>query len=77
MSRIGKALADTVNKRPFVSCLGAGLLMNVLIYCLHARSLVRGASLIFSEPLFFLFNTLIVITFYCVSLLFSRRIFVL
>lgn len=77
ISRGGRALADTVNKRPFVSCLGAGLLMNVLIYCLHARSLVRGASLIFSEPLFFLFNTLIVITFYCVSLFFARRIFVL
>ena len=77
MSRVGSSLANTVDKRPFVSCLGAGLLMNVLIYCLHARSLIRGMFLIFSEPLYFLFNALIVITFYCLSLFFARRIFVI
>lgn len=74
-SNCGKRLVESVDRRPFVSCLVAGLLMNLLIYLLHARSLSGGLWLIVSEPLYFLFNALIVITFYSLSLFFARRIF--
>ncbi len=74
MTAPGKAVEAT-DRAPFISCLVLGLVMNILIYCLHARSPLRGLSMIVSEPLFFLFNGLILVTFYSLSLLFTRRIF--
>ncbi len=75
--RVGNWLAEAVDKRPFVSCLVTGMLMTLLIYCLHARSPIGGFVLTFSQPWFFLFNALIIITFYSLALFFARRIFVM
>lgn len=77
LSRADNRMLRSIDTKPFLSCLGAGILMNALIYCLHAQSLIGGLGLIGAAPLYFLFNTLIVIAFYSLSLFFSRRIFVM
>ena len=49
--------------------------MNVLIYFLHARALADGLANIFGAFGFFLFNWLILVAFYVLTLFFKRRIF--
>lgn len=75
LSKCKNWLVNAVDQHPFYSCLVSGLIMNILIYFLHARSPIRGLLLIVSEPLFFLYNALIIIAFYCISLFFARRLF--
>ena len=77
LSKAKGRILQAVDKHPFISCFTAGFLMNVLIYMLHARSPIRGLVLIFSEPLFFLYNTLIILAFYCIPLFIPKRIFAL
>ena len=72
-----RRLLGAIEQYPFITCLWAGVLMNLVIYCLHARGLVGGLANLFSHFGFFIFNSLIIITTYSLSLLFKRRLFVL
>ena len=74
---ISGKIESQLTRRPFVSCLIMGFVMNLLIYFLNARSLVGGVENIYSNFGYFLFNSLILITFYSVSLFFARRLFVI
>jgi hypothetical protein len=76
-SRIVGKLESVTNRRPFVCCLTLGAAMNLLIYLLHARSLTGALSNVFDGFGFFLFNSLILISFFSLSLFFARRIFAL
>ena len=75
LARSGAWVKEAVDTHPFRSCLCVGVLMTLLIYLLHARSLIHGFSLVFSQPLYFLYNALIIVAFYPLSLFFTRRIF--
>ncbi len=72
-----RRLPERIEAAPFVTCLWLSLFMNALITMLHAGGLLRGLALILSHPLYFLFNALIILCFYAISLFFARRIFVL
>ena len=74
-STVGGRIEGALVGHPFICCLGVGLFMNVLIYFLHARALMDGLANIFGAFGFFLFNWLILVAFYVLTLFFKRRIF--
>ena len=74
---IGGRIEGVLIKRRFISCLAMGLFMTLLIYILNARSFLGGFVNIFDTFGYFLFNLLILTTFYAISLFFNRRIFVM
>lgn len=73
----GSRLARAAESHPLICCLVAGLVMNLLIYLLHARSIFGGIRAILQHPFYFLFNALIILGTYALALLFKRRIFAL
>ena len=75
---ICEKIKTAVDKRPFTCCAVMAVFMNVLIYVLHARSLIGGIAHIFSGLFgFFLLNTFIYLALYSLSLLFARRLFMM
>ena len=76
-ARFNRKVEAVTVKHPFLSCLVMGAFMNVLISILHAGSVVAGFSNLFLNLGFTIFNTLILVTFYAVALLFPRRMFVM
>lgn len=74
-SAVGGRIEGALAGRPFVCCLGISLFMNILIYFLHARAFMGGLANIFGAFGFFLFNWLILVAFYVLTLFFKRRIF--
>ncbi len=72
-----KKIADFIDRQPFPTVLILSFLMNIIISCLHSRSLFTGISLIFCHPISALYNLCILVTFYSIALFFRRRCFVL
>lgn len=76
-SRIGQWTVKVTGTHPFVSCLVSGTVLNLIIYMLHARSILGGVGNVARHPFFFLFNALILVTTFTLTLFFGRRIFAL
>ncbi len=76
-AQLGGKIESITVKHPFLCCLTMGIAMNILIAMLHARSFIGGFTDIFSGFGFFIFNSLILITFYVLSLFSPRRIFIM
>lgn len=77
LAPIGRRIVGATRTHPFLTCLILGTGMNLLVYLLHARSVVDGIVNIARHPFFFLFNALIVVTTFTLTLFFRRRIFAL
>lgn len=76
-ARIGRWIARVTATRPFICCLVLALSVNLLVWLLHARSLVEGVKNAVTHPIFFLFNALILLVTYAPTLFFKRRVFAL
>ena len=65
-----------ISKRPFVCCAVMSVLVTVLTYVFHARSVIGGFAHILSGVFgFFFVNVLIYLTLYSLSLFFHHRMF--
>ena len=62
-------------KYDFVHTIVYSVLLNMIIECLNRRSLI-GLVYIFTNPVIFLYNTVIILLTMSIALLFKRKIFV-
>lgn len=72
-----KKILNSVNTHPYKTVLLCAALANILIWCLHARSLLGGIWGMICHPISALYNAFILLTFYSLALFFRRRVFVL
>lgn len=72
-----KKILHFIDTRPYKTVLIFAALANAIIWCLHARSLLGGIWGMICHPISALYNALILVAFYGISLFFRRRVFVL
>lgn len=63
-------------KQPFVQCVLLALVLNVFVEIMSRRSVFKAIGYLFTNPLVFLYNTLIILTTLSIALFFKRRNFV-
>ena len=72
-----KKTIDFIHNRPYKTAVLAAFLANAIIWCLHMRSLIYGVWGMICHPVSALFNALILLGFYSLTLIFKHRIFAL
>lgn len=72
-----KKILSLIEAHPYRTTLICALVANVLIWCLHTRSLLGGLWGMICHPISALYNALILLAFYSLALFFRRRVFVL
>ncbi len=81
MRRINKDILKRIGaflvKHAVLYCFAVSLFTNLAVEMLSRQSVVRGVAHLFSDPLVFFYNTLLVFAVTLVSLFFRRRAFVL
>lgn len=68
---------DFFLKHSFISCIAIAFLLNFTIEAFSRRSFIGAIVHIFTSPLFFFYNVLIILATVCIGLLFKRRYFYL
>lgn len=66
---------DLVNNHYFKFTICLSLILNTIIECSARRSVVKGIVYIITHPLFFLYNSILIILTFAVALLCKKRIF--
>ena len=72
-----KKTLNFIHDHPYKTVLFAACIVNVLIYILHFRSLIQGVWGMLCHPVAALYNALILLAFYSITLFFAHRIFAL
>ncbi len=75
--KIAARIATCVREKPFLACLIAAVVLNLVIEILSRHSLAGAVVHLFTKPLSFLCNTLIILLTLTISLFFKRRVFVM
>lgn len=71
------SLFKWLDKRPVLQCVVISGLLNLIIEILSRRSIVAGFGFVISEPIFFLYNTAIILLTLALTLAVKRRYFAL
>ncbi len=66
---------EFIEQKAFATAAISAAVMNILISCLHARSLTAGMGMLLSHPISALFNFCLLLACYIAALFFKRRIF--
>ena len=72
-----KKTLDFIHNHPYKTAIFAACIVNVLIWCLHMRSVIFGIWGMICHPVSALYNALILLAFYGMTLFFKHRIFAL
>lgn len=72
-----KKILSYIENHPYKTTLLLAAVVNVIVWCLHTRSLFGGIWGMICHPVSALYNALILLAFYGVALFFRRRIFAL
>ena len=75
--KIAARIETCVREQPFLACLIAAVILNLIVEILSRHSLIEAAVHLFTKPLSFLCNTLIILLTLTISLFFKRRVFVM
>lgn len=70
-----KRLYTFLQQKPYVGCISLAFILTFVVECLTRHSVLKACSFFVSNPLGFLFNTLIILATLSVTLLFSKRLF--
>ena len=73
--RLCKKAGDFIIERPIATAIVAAALTNILIYCLHMRSVAGGFHSMFGSLPHAILNMLILLLCFCVPVFFRRRLF--
>ncbi|MBQ7381393.1 MAG: LTA synthase family protein [Clostridia bacterium] len=72
-----KKILSFIENRPYKTTLILAAVVNVMIWCLHTRSLFGGIWGMVCHPISALYNALSLVAFYGIALFFRRRVFAL
>ncbi len=72
-----KKILAFINDHPYKTTVICAAAVNIIIWCLHTRSLLGGIWGMICHPVSALYNALILVAFYGIALFFRRRVFVL
>jgi len=75
--KIADRIGTCVREKPFLACVIAAVTLNLIVEILSRHSPVDAVVHLFTKPLSFLCNTLIILLTLTVSLFFKRRVFVM
>ncbi len=64
------------DRHPLISCLLLAFVLNLVMECLGRRNPIDGIIYLFTNPIMFLYNVLIIMMTLSVALLFKRRVFI-
>ncbi len=70
-----KKILTFIDEKPFPTAALLAAVMNIVISCLHARSLIGGVGALLAHPISGLFNFWLLLICYAATLFFKRRVF--
>ncbi len=75
--KLADRIGTCVREKPFLACVIAAVILNLVVEILSRHSPVDAVVHLFTKPLSFLCNTLIILLTLTISLFFKRRVFVM